>query len=341
MNQQPRLLVFCTLSTGLDAIAEVLRQGYKVSTIVGVNPLRGDSIKISGFIDIKSFAAKWSIPYIYMSRYDMKSEADRQLIESLEFDLVWVAGWQRLIPGWVLARAPLGTLGSHGSPDGIHGGRGRSPQNWAIMFGCQRFDLALFRITEGIDNGPVIAERSFFYNETDDIGISYKKVSLCLASMVLEVLKNPSLLEAGYDQPENAFYYPQRSPEDGFADWNLTQLEIWAHCRALTTPYPGLRTKSDGGEIIIWKCLPFDDTIRGAAGQVDMVFEDSCFLVSCGDGRVLVQEYEIVGESFPITNGMQLISLEFSGILSAIVAKHQAKYPQMPVTQRILRRLPK
>lgn len=331
------MLVFCTLSTGLDAVAEVLRQGHTIAAIVGVNPLRGDSVKISGFVDIRIFAEKWSIPYIYVDRYDMKSEADRQVVEAISFDLVWVAGWQRLVPGWLLARAPLGVLGSHGSPDGIHGGRGRSPQNWAIMLGCTRFDIALFHITEGIDNGPVIAERSFFYNETDDISISYKKVSLCLASMILEVLNNPDLLKTGFPQPDHAFYYPQRRPEDGFADWNLTQLEIWAHCRALTTPYPGLRTKSTDGELIIWKCLPFDDTMGGAVGRVDMVFEDGCFLVCCGDGRLLVQEYEGV----TVLNGMQFSSVAFSDSLSAIVANHQFKYPQMPIAQRILRRLNK
>ena len=57
----------------------------------------------------------------------------------------------------------LGVLGGHGSPDGISGGRGRLPQNWALILGAKRFDLALFKITPGIDDGPIIAKRSFFY----------------------------------------------------------------------------------------------------------------------------------------------------------------------------------
>ena len=102
--------------------------------------------------------------------------------------MIWVCGWQRLVPDWLIQQARLGVLGGHGSPDGIAGGRGRSPQNWALLLGCSQFVYALFLITEGVDNGPIISQRTFCYRPYDDIQVSYYRASLAMADMLCEVL---------------------------------------------------------------------------------------------------------------------------------------------------------
>ena len=45
-------------------------------------------------------------------------------------------------------------------------------------------------------------------------------------------------------KPQSALptYYPQRLETDGWVDWTLSQREISRICRALTKPYPGMRT---------------------------------------------------------------------------------------------------
>lgn len=332
----PRVLVLCTVKTGLDAVAEVLRQGFKIQAIVGVCPGKVDLVAISGWIDVAVFAKKWGLPHIYVNSYDLKSEADKGIIEAVPFDLVWVSGWQRLVPSWVFKRASLGALGGHGSPDGIQGGRGRSPQNWAIMLGCRHFDLALFRITPGVDDGPVVLQRQFIYNETDDIEVSYKKASICMGEMMVEVLRNPALLSQAQPQLGGAFYYPQRRPEDGYADWNLSCRDIWAHCRALTRPYPGLRTRTQQGqEIIIWQCQPFDDRLDAPPGSISFVFEDGTFLVSCGDGRILVSDYMLFDSMYTLSPKQFLLSQDFSTTMRNIIEAHVTRHPTKPIARRI------
>jgi methionyl-tRNA formyltransferase len=332
----PRVLVLCTAATGLDAVAEVLRHGFLIRAIVGVLPSKADPIVISGWTDVQVFAQRWGIPHIYVERYDLKSEADRKALETLDFDLIWVTGWQRLIPSWLIDQAGLGALGVHGSPDGIHGGRGRSPQNWAIMLGCRQFDLALFRITPGMDDGPIVAQRSFFYKDVDDIAISYKKAALCMGEMMIEVLRNPALLEQAQPQHGEAFYYPQRRPEDGYADWTLPCRDIWAHCRALARPYPGLRTRTQQGqEIVIWQCQPFDDRVDAAAGTISFVFEDGAFLVTCADGRVLVSDYTVSDATAALRPKQLLLSQDFTLTMHKIIEDHTARHPDKPLAQRI------
>jgi UDP-4-amino-4-deoxy-L-arabinose formyltransferase/UDP-glucuronic acid dehydrogenase (UDP-4-keto-hexauronic acid decarboxylating) len=332
----PKVIVLCTVSTGIDAVAELLRNGLSIEAIVGVDPQNANPEVISGYLDIAAFAAKWNVRHAYVERYDLKSEQDKRILSALTFDLIWVVGWQRLIPDWLINLAPLGALGGHGSPDGIQGGRGRSPQNWAIMLGCRRFDLALFRITTGVDDGPIVAQRSFFYNETDDISISYKKAAICSGQMMLEILRNPELLQKATSQAGEAFYYPQRKPEDGYVDWNLTCRAIWAHCRALTRPYPGMRSDTGSGHYLtIWSCIPFDDEVNTAPGTVSFVFEDGCFLVQAMDGRIMISDYECSQQNFLPCVGERLSGKPYTDIIGQIVNRHNSRYPAMTIAKRI------
>ena len=58
MKQTPKILVLCTLSTGLDAISEVIKKGFTISCIAGLNPNNADPITISGYVDIEEYASK-------------------------------------------------------------------------------------------------------------------------------------------------------------------------------------------------------------------------------------------------------------------------------------------
>ena len=338
MMDDLRILVLCTVEAGLDAVAEVLRHGGRIAGVVGLRPESVNPEVVSGWTDIGVFCQHWNLPFHYVDRYDLKSKADQALFAALDFNLVWVAGWQRLIPAWLLEQAAHGALGAHGSADGIVGGRGRSPQNWALMLGCRQFDLALFRITPGVDDGPIVANRSFLIKDTDDIASSYKKSSLSVAEMVLEVLAQPELLSQARPQRGQVSYYPQRLPEDGFVDWHLGQNDIAAHCRSLSRPYPGLRCIADGGNITLWRCRPFDDDLRAPPGSIGAVFNDGSFLVTCGDGRLLVDEWS-GPDGWQPQSASQLQGKNFGTLLQQIVRRHRKRYPKSKLAARLLNRL--
>lgn len=335
---KPRVLVLCTVRTGLDAVAELLRQGFEVDSIVGMHPDHADPIAISGYTDVAPFANRWGVRHVYVTSYGLTAGGDQTRITALSFDLIWVAGWQRLIPQWLIDLAPLGAIGVHGSPDGVLGGRGRSPQNWALMLGCESFELSLFRLTAGVDDGPLVATQRFTYLETDDISVSYKKAALCAGQMMGDLLRDVRALKHGRTQIPDGCYYPQRRPSDGYADWTLSVREVWAHCRALTHPYPGLRTKTlDDREYIIWRCQPFDDNATKPPGTVCARFEDGTLLVACRDGRLLVTEYESCSAPNAIASHTLLVSVPFSETMRLIRQRHEERYgANQPLAKRIL-----
>ncbi len=104
-HQQPRILVLCTVSTGLDAVKAVLDQTDAVIELVGLHPDKADPMAVSGYVDIRSFCEDNNLPAHLVQSYTLSKPEDRALFDGLEFDLIWVAGWQRLIPEWLIAQA--------------------------------------------------------------------------------------------------------------------------------------------------------------------------------------------------------------------------------------------
>lgn len=334
-----KLAVFCTVSTGIDAISYAVNKGLKIDLIVGVSPLAKVNA-ISGYLDISEFCKSKGIAYMFVDSYSLTSALDKDNLLRHDIEYIWVAGWQRLLPEWLINHVSGCVLGGHGSPDGITSGRGRSPQNWALITGAQKFYISLFVIEEGIDNGKILDEKCFSYNEYDDILTSYFKASLCMAEMVLNFFFSPnSCLANAVTQSDIPSYYPQRLESDGWADWCLSQTELARVCRALTKPYPGMRTmiESDLIDIRIWKCFPFDDFIGGSIGEINHVFFEGCFLVGCRDGRLLVTEWSASNTDWKPEVGNILFGKNLSDEIQEIVRRHQQRFPDLPVSKRILR----
>ncbi len=58
-----RFIILCTVSTGLDAIAEVIRNGFQPEAIIGLHPQKANPSIISGYVDISNFAKKGYLVY--------------------------------------------------------------------------------------------------------------------------------------------------------------------------------------------------------------------------------------------------------------------------------------
>lgn len=336
---EPKILVFCTVSTGLEAVSQLIRLGFR--NIVGIVGLTKDyqyKKDVSGFIDVQEFAKKQGLRYYYVDKYNLECNKAKSLPHHFDFDLIWVAGWQRLLPGWLIDIPKYGVLGVHGSPEGITKGRGRSPQNWALITGARHFHLSIFKITKGIDDGEIILSRTFEYEETDDIKLSYYKAALCTGSMIFEIANDIGLIDKAIPQSNDARYYPQRLSSDGAIDWTLSTATLSRFCRALTKPYPGIWTEYADHKLIVWKCSTFDKNKNSAPGTIDTIFLDGTFLVSCGDGRLYVSDYHLDNE-VSLTERCKFNSINNDTTTKEIIDRHYLKFPNHPIAESILKLL--
>ncbi len=336
-----RIFALCTVSAGADLL-RALKGHLPLAGLIGLTE-RASSDAISGYVFMRPVADEMGIPFIGVDDYTLKSDEDRRRLEGLECDLLLVCGWQRLVPSWLIEKRKYGVVGSHGSPQGISGGRGRSPQNWALILGARNFSISIFFIDPGIDAGPVIATRTFPLSDEDDIASSYAKATLLTADMIARAFADGSLA-AGRASPQesSAYYLPQRLPEDGGIDWNRGVSDIRRFVSALSRPYPGAFSWVGDTKVTIWKARPFN---FGAAlnedwkpGKIALATADGHLIVAAQDGLLLIDDFDVDHQSRGmIRNGVTLSSSDFGAQMRTIVSRHQTRFPQLPLAPDILR----
>lgn len=333
-------LLNCTV-TGLPFV-KILSNYIAISGIITVS--KEKSSKILEYYDYSEFCKEKGIQLIEMESYSLEDKEDKNKLLSLNMDIIITSGWQRLIPEWLINHCNIGAIGVHGSAAGITSGRGRSPQNWALLLGKNKFYLSIFWLNSGIDSGEIIDTISFEYELIDDIGISYRKMSIYLAKMIIKNLENGNIFKHYGERPSGKVgYLPKRTPQDGMIDWSRKCKEIYDFVRALTYPYPGAFTKYKENIIKIYDCK-FIETNEDMfnsyqLGEVIFILEKKRFWVKCCDGVIEIREYE-TSDDLEILDGMIFESCSFYEQMRNIVNIHNEKVG-LPISDMVLEVLSK
>ena len=289
-------IIFCGCTeSGLDVLNFLISKKFEISQIISLDPDQAIQYKVSGYESYIDVAKKFSIPIYFPKEYSLKNSQDLNFFEKNNFDLLIVGGWQRLIPQNILKCIKIGGVGFHGSSEFLPKGRGRSPVNWSIIEGKDRFILHAFLMTPGVDDGDILEHEIFDITQWDTCKTVYYKISI-VQKQILERLI-PKLLSNNFErhsQTGEPTFYPKRTPDDGLIDWSKPMIEIHNFVRALTRPYPGAFTYQKNHRINIWNAQPFDTKIiyQSPFGEVVEKFSTGDFVVNCKDGLLLITDYD-------------------------------------------------
>lgn len=301
----------CTES-GFNILHRLLNEGFSVSEIVTLSPDMARSNNVSGFYDFRQYAESKNIPTYIPQTYALDNKNDIEHFNDVESDLLIVHGWQRLIPASVLDKFNFGGLGAHGSAFGLPKGRGRSPMNWSLIEGLNRFVLSLITLSATADSGAIVTSKKFEITNFDNIQSLYFKLELALEQMLVESI--PLYLNDEIqvkEQSGEATYYAKRRPEDGGIDWRDPTHKVYNLIRAVTHPYPGAFTKIGSTTIHIWDAIPFsyDFVFPHEPGKVLRVHRTTGqFIVKTADGTLLVRKW--TANDWTPEQGMILESVE-------------------------------
>lgn len=186
-------------------------------------------------------------------------------------DIAVCAGWPHILKADVLDWPIHGVVNCHAGA--VPKYRGGSPLNWQLINGESHAVLSLLKMTEGIDDGPVLMEARLPIGPDDDIGTLHERANPVFADMVVTYLDNLShCLElgvpvpTGFPQQGPATYWHQRNDDDGEIDWTWPAERVHNFVRALTKPYPGAWTGANRERI--WKTSLDAPEIRGRPGHI-------------------------------------------------------------------------
>ena len=285
----------CT-EAGFETLEFLLEQNITISYIVSLDDEQAKKWNVSGYYPFDTLSKKYNIPIYYPKSYSLKEKEDLDFFQHHSFDLLILGGWQRLIPDDVLSTLKIGGVGVHGSSEMLPKGRGRSPVNWSLIEGKNKYILQLFLMTPGIDDGDILDYQTFDINKWDTCRTLYYKISIVQKQKLLELI--PKLIKNEFrriPQTGEPTFYPKRTPDDGLINWNQTSEKLYDFIRAITKPYPGAFTYLDNKKIKIWKAQPFDNKItydQNEIGQIVEIFSSGDFVVNCYTGSLLVTEYD-------------------------------------------------
>lgn len=342
-----RTYALCTTSAGADVV-RAISNTIDLSGIIGLDSgYRSNGV--AGFVDMQPIAFELGVPFISVETYELNGPSDIVRLQKEEMDVLLVVGWQRLIPGWLIDQCSEAALGVHGSPGGISAGRGRSPQNWALILGASEFELSVFLIDEGVDSGNVISSDTFRYEQDDDINVSYLKAAIISANLIVRALGSGKKLAASSTPQAGEFYYfPQRLPEDGAIDWSRSSEEICRFVRALTRPYPGAFTWLGDQKVVIWKARALNEfpSLAPENGSIEtpgkVVFHSSVdfIVVKTIDGYILSESWSVVaGSKLGEFLGEVFTSVDWKEQLRGIVSRHEKRYPEFPISPLLLEQI--
>jgi methionyl-tRNA formyltransferase len=174
-----------------------------------------------------------------------KAPDTRALWETLQIDLAVVVAYGHILPRWMLESCPMGVWNLHFSL--LPRWRGAAPVNHALLAGDEETGVSLMRLTEGLDEGPVLAQsRRAIGLEATAEGL-LAKLAVDAADLLMDQL--PMLL-CGCAKPvaqrhELATYAPKLRRDMGHLDWRLPAAELHRQVRALW-PWPGSELQMDG-----------------------------------------------------------------------------------------------
>ena len=90
----------------------------------------------------------------------------------------------------------------------------------------------------GVDDGDIIAQKSFSIEFEDSIKEVYEKATTASKDILDKVLNDIDNTIFTPQDKSKIEIYPQRKPEDGEIDWNQNSQKIYDNIRAQAPPYP-------------------------------------------------------------------------------------------------------
>ncbi len=242
-----RLGFVTCVQLGLSCIEAIYEAGYELETIFTLH----DNLATgkSGRVFVDQFALEHGIPVHKLRHVDEVSA----LAKDAELDWLFLIGWSQIAGPKVIRAPKRGVLGIH--PTLLPIGRGRAAIPWAILKNLDKTGVTLFKLDEGVDTGPIVAQKEILLDDRTTATTLYQEVNRAHMELIKEVLPGLTADTVRFVKQDEtrSTVWPQRRPDDGAIDMRGSVVEAERLVRAVTHPYPGAwYYDASGRKVVVW-----------------------------------------------------------------------------------------
>jgi methionyl-tRNA formyltransferase len=276
-----RLAFLGTPDFALAALRRLVAAGHEIACVYSQPPAprgRGQALKPS---PVQAFAEEQGL--MVRTPVSMRDAAEIAAFKALDLDAACVVAFGQILPAAVLEAPRLGSFNLHGSL--LPRWRGAAPIQRAIMAGDVLTGVEVMRMTEGLDEGPVLASETVRIGPLDTAGAVHDRMAAVGAELLARTLVDIESGEA-VETPQSAegiTYAKKIGPKVARIVWDKPGVEIDRKIRGLS-PFPGawFLLPTDKGPVRVKALLSAFEDVDGPPGQV----LDDRLLVGTGEGAV-------------------------------------------------------
>lgn len=185
----------------------------------------------------------------------LRDQQAHDAVAALDLDVAVVVAYGALVPKPMLEVPRHGWINLHFSL--LPAWRGAAPVQAAIRHGDEVTGATVFRLTEGLDEGPILGTMTEQVRPTDTSGDLLDRLGVAGAPLVIQVLEAIATGRAtATDQvPDGVSHAPQITVADARVPWALPALAVDRFVRSMT-PNPGAWTELAGQRLKIGPLTP-------------------------------------------------------------------------------------
>lgn len=306
-----RLAFLGTPDFAVAALARLVEAGHEIVCVYSQPPAprgRGQALKPS---PVHAFAEAHGLAV--RTPASMRDPAEIAAFKALNLDAAAVVAFGQILPAEVLEAPRLGSFNLHGSL--LPRWRGAAPIQRAVMAGDPVTGVQVMRMTEGLDEGPVLATETLRIGPLDTAGTVHDRMAAAGAELLartLDAVARDEAVETPQDET-GATYAKKIRPKEARVAWDRPAVEVDRKIRGLS-PFPGAWFEAPGekGPVRVKALLSRYEDGQGAPGEL----LDDELLVACGEGAVRLlrvqregkgpQDAEVFLRGFPLKRGTRL-----------------------------------
>ena len=264
-----------------DCLAALARAGHEIACVYSQPQKargRGQLVRPS---PVEALAIELGLP----TRLPTSMRETEEIIafRAMNLDAAVVVAFGQILPREVLEAPRLGSFNLHASL--LPRWRGAAPIQRAIMAGDAVTGVQVMRMTEGLDEGPILSTATLRIDADETDGSLFERVSAAGAALLVDTLQ---AIESGtaVETPqahEGVTYAKKVKAEEARIHWGHPAAQVDRQIRGLS-PFPGawFEIHSPRGLVRVKALISRAEEGSGPPGTV----LDENLLIACGDGAV-------------------------------------------------------